>query len=469
MDLFADPQPGAHQRHADFRAAEPHHLDIGRERRGPGEIGIGQRDQDDGQQRERLADRLQQHDRNEIARRPIMGQLRSEQIRGGERRQSDHQHATRVEMPEQEYRHRHHHEHRQRAIDHQQRAGLFGAEETDRAKKIRHQRRIGQAAKRVEKDDHQREPDIAREQHADMRPRLANQGLVDEKAGAEHAAADQQSHDRAGFQPVQPVALIKAGIDHGDAGTEQQHAAPVGLLQQGPVDRLMRCAEIDQQPHQGGEDDALPVQPLPAQVVDIETDQRGAGVEREPDPDRIDRNRRQPPFDRQIAKNDHQGGGNEGAEQHAVDNAERDQRVVVTDERNHQRDRGIDQARNSQHAAQPERGCEPGHRRGDENLRAYSRGGEPGAFVEAQRKGATQVRQSDRGQPAVEIRQKGAEQHGTDGEHRLRRNAATRDRPAVVRLIFRHPSPPGRYEFGSPPTCQATAAPAASGPGRFQS
>ena len=77
MDLLAHAQPGAHQRHADLGAAEPHDLDIGGERRRAGRIGIGQRDDDDRQQRECLPDRLQQHDADEIAARPVMGQLRS--------------------------------------------------------------------------------------------------------------------------------------------------------------------------------------------------------------------------------------------------------------------------------------------------------------------------------------------------------------------------------------------------------
>ena len=89
MDLLADAQPGPHQRDADLGAAEPHDLDIGRERGGPGEIGIGQRDDDDRQQRERLPDRLQQDDRDEIARRPVVGQLRAQQVGGRERRESE--------------------------------------------------------------------------------------------------------------------------------------------------------------------------------------------------------------------------------------------------------------------------------------------------------------------------------------------------------------------------------------------
>ena len=77
MDLLAHAQPGPHQRHADLGAAEPHDLDIGGERRRAGRIGIGQREDDDRQQRECLPDRLQHHDADEIVARPVVGQLRS--------------------------------------------------------------------------------------------------------------------------------------------------------------------------------------------------------------------------------------------------------------------------------------------------------------------------------------------------------------------------------------------------------
>ena len=140
MDLLADAQPGAHQCHADLGAAEPHDLDIGGERGRPGEIGIGHRDDNDRQKRERLADRLQDNDGDEIAPRPIVGQLRSEQVSDGEGRQPNDQHAAGIEMPEQKDRQGHRHKHRQRPIDHQQLAGLLGSQPDDGAEKIRHQR-----------------------------------------------------------------------------------------------------------------------------------------------------------------------------------------------------------------------------------------------------------------------------------------------------------------------------------------
>ncbi len=302
-----------------------------------------------------------------------------------------------------------------------------------------------------------------------MGPGLTDQVFVDEKADAQHAPAKQQRHHRAGFQPVEAVALIEAGIDHRDAGTEQQHAAPVGILKQGAVDRLARRSEIDHQSHQRRHHDALPVQPLPTEMFDIEADRRGRGVECEPDPDRIQRDRRQPPFDRQVAEDDHQGGGNEGAEQEAVHDAERDQRRVIVHERHHQRDQGIEQAGNAEHAAQPEHGGEPRHRRRDADLRADRRGGKPGALVEAQRKRPAQVRQSDRGQPAVEIAQEGGEQHRDHREHRPRRDATARQRSGVVMVIFAHPRPAGRCECGFRRTCRAAGAPAASVPDQARS
>ena len=255
-----------------------------------------------------------------------MGQLRSPQIGGSERRKPEDHHGARIEIPKQEDRERHQHHHRQGAKGQEQDAALFGPHQANNAEEIRHQRRVGEAGQGVQQDGDQREPDIAREQHIDMRPGLVNQRLVDQKGDEQRAAGEQQRHHRARLQPVQTIALIEAGIDHRDGGAEQQHAAPVGVPQQVAVDRFVGRAEIDHQAHQRRDHHALPIQPLPSQMVDIEADQRGRGVEREPDPDRIDRDRRQPPFDRQIAQDDHQRRRHEGAEQHAMHDAERDQR-----------------------------------------------------------------------------------------------------------------------------------------------
>ena len=279
----------------------------------------------------------------------------------------------------------------------------------------------------------------------------------------------QQRHHRAGFQPVQTIALIETGVDHGDGRAEQQHSAPIRVPEQGPVDRFVRRTEIDHQSHQRRDHHALPVQPLPTQMIDIEADQRRTGIQREPDPDRIDRDRRQPPSDRQVAEDDHQRGRNEGAEQHAVHDAERDQRRVVAHQRDDQRDQCIDQARNAEHAAQAESGGEPGHRGCNEDLRADRRRRQPRALVEAERKSAAKIRQSDRGQPAVEIGEKRAEQHRGDREQGVLCNASARAWPLAGVAIFRHPRPPGRCESGSPPTFPAAAAPTAAGPRRARS
>ena len=302
-----------------------------------------------------------------------------------------------------------------------------------------------------------------------MGPGPANDELIDDEGRTQEGAADQQRRDGPGSQPVETIALIEPGIDHGQAGAEQQHAAPVGIPQHLAVDRFMRRAEIDHQPHQRRDHRTLPVQPLPSQMIDIKADQRGAGIEREADPDRIDRNRRQPPGSRQVAEDDHQRRGHEGAEQHAVDDAERDQRREIAHERDHQRDHRIDEARNGEHAAQPERGRKPRHRRRDEDLRADRRRRQPGALVETEREGAAQIRQADRCQAAVEIGEKRAEQHGADGEQRLRRDAAARERPLPAVATFRHRMRPRRCGSGFPPTSPAAADPAASGPCRARS
>ena len=277
-----------------------------------------------------------------------------------------------------------------------------------------------------------------------MRPGLPHQRFIDHEANEQHAAADQQRHHGARLQPVQPVALVETGIDHRNRDAEQQHAAPVGVAQQVSIDRFAGGAEIDHQAHQRRDQHALPIDPLPAEIIDIEADQRARRIEREADADRIDRDGRQPPVDWQVPQNDHQRRRHEGAEQHAMHDAERHQRRVIVHERDHQRDQGIDQARNAEHAAHPEYGRKPRHRRCDQDLRADARGRKPGSLVEAERKRAAQIRQADRRQPAVEIRQKRAEQYRADREQRPWRNTAARDWPAIT-VIFGHPYPPRRY------------------------
>ncbi len=121
--------------------------------------------------------------------------------------------------------------------------------------------------------------------------------------------------------------------------------------------------------------------------------------------------------------------------------AEREQCRIVVHEGNDERDGGIDETGDAKDAAQAEHRGKPGHRRRDEYLRADAGGGEPGALVETERERAAEIRQADRGQPAVEIGEKRAEQHRHDGEQGLRRDAAARERFAAGTVIFGHSRP----------------------------
>jgi hypothetical protein len=166
--------------------------------------------------------------------------------------------------------------------------------------------------------------------------------------------------------------------------TAAPNSAPIGLAQQRAIDRVAGRPEIDHQTHQWRDHHTLPVQPLPAEMVDIETDQRARRIKGEADADRVERNRRQPPADRQIAEHDHQRRRHEGAEQQAMHDAQRNQGRIVVHEGNDQRDERVDEAGNAQHTSQAEHGRKPRHRGRDEDLRADASGGEPGAFVEGE-------------------------------------------------------------------------------------
>jgi len=167
------------------------------------------------------------------------------------------------------------------------------------------------------------------------------------------------------------------------------------------------------------------------------SDQRRAGIQREPDPDRIDRDRRQAPPDRQVAEDVISVAGTK-VRATAVRDAEYDQTGVMGKNGSAARS-GHNQARNAEDAAQantvaarPPRAqwkiCEP--------IAAVE---STGALVEAQRKGATQIRQSDRGQ-TLRVGEKRSEQYSGDREQRLRSDAATGERSLAGVAIFRHPS-----------------------------
>ena len=74
-----------------------------------------------------------------------------------------------------------------------------------------------------------------------------------------------------------------------------------------------------------------------------------------------------------------------------MNEAERQQGIVILDEWNQQRDHGIDEAWNSEHAAQPEYRRQPRDCRRDQDLRCGSDRAEPGALVETERHRAANI------------------------------------------------------------------------------
>jgi hypothetical protein len=86
VKLLANPVPRRHQRNANFRTSETYDLNIGYKDCRFCPISICQRDHDAGKRRVGMPDGLQQHHRDKVVDRPIMGQLRAQKPCGGERR-----------------------------------------------------------------------------------------------------------------------------------------------------------------------------------------------------------------------------------------------------------------------------------------------------------------------------------------------------------------------------------------------
>ena len=71
-----------------------------------------------------------------------------------------------------------------------------------------------------------------------MDQRVFGAGLVHHKGDDEQPAAEQKAGHHPGIEPVEPVALIEAGIDEAEADPRIDDAGPIGPTQQFAVDRL---------------------------------------------------------------------------------------------------------------------------------------------------------------------------------------------------------------------------------------
>jgi hypothetical protein len=177
--------------------------------------------------------------------------------------------------------------------------------------------------------------------------------------------------------------LVQAGVDHGKRGAQQQHATPIRLGEQLAIDVLVGGTEPGQQRHDHGDRGVLPIDPLPAEVLNIEAHQRHAGVVNESQAECVNREPGKPPLHRQIAQHDHDRRRNEKTQQQAMDKVRDQQHLVIADEGDAERRSSIDQTRHDQHTAHTEYGGEPGDRGSDKDLGPGRNCAQPRALVKA--------------------------------------------------------------------------------------
>jgi hypothetical protein len=233
------------------------------------------------------------------------------------------------------------------------------------------------------------------------------------------------------FEPIQPVALIEAGVDQGKAGAQEQHASPIGVGEQLAIDAFAGRAQPYQQRHEHGDHRVLPIEPLPAEVLHVEAHERHADVVREGQSEGVGREAGNPPPHRQIVKDDHDRRRDEDAQQQSMNEVQGQEQLVIANEGNDDRRDGIDQGRPNEHTAHAKCRGEQGNCRGDENLRRGRRRAQPGPLVEGQPEGASEIRQAYREQPRVEARDEGTEQHCADGRQWIVGRAADGDGAAA--------------------------------------
>jgi len=87
--------------------------------------------------------------------------------------------------------------------------------------------------------------------------------FAEQKEAGEQRARAERGHDQRRLQPVQPLALIQAHGEQGQARHAQHHAGPVALLEAGQGGRHLWDAPLHQSQGQQAQGDEVPVSPAP--------------------------------------------------------------------------------------------------------------------------------------------------------------------------------------------------------------
>ncbi len=202
---------------ADLPAHQARHLDRGPEGQGVLRAKMQHGEEDDARQGEALADRLQQLGGQELVRSPQGRQaVGHHQAGDGDTDEADRGHQARVDAAEQEGGQGTEYE-LGRGDPDQGLAHLQRAEAAHHLQVLGDQVGRRQDGQAQEGDQHQEPGQWIGEGDLQVDQGVAGDRLVDEEAGHDHGAGEQQAGDLAGIEPIQAVALVEPGIDQGEA------------------------------------------------------------------------------------------------------------------------------------------------------------------------------------------------------------------------------------------------------------
>ena len=213
---------------------------------------------------------------------------------------------------------------------------------------------------------------------------------TDEGEG-QQGSRKQETVDETVVDPVEAVALVKAGVEQREPDPGIGESWPVEIAQQVQVDLLARRSVPDACEHDRHRDAKLPLDPAPGEVFRIPALERSGDVLRQFRVHRVDGETVDDEALRQIADDEADGERNEGPGSHAGEELRGEEGGEVRRQRPEQG--GDEQERHSvqQDAPDAENGAEIGTGDADQHLPDAEAGRHPGALVEPEVQPAAQV------------------------------------------------------------------------------
>ncbi len=268
MHLLTHAHKSLHEGDADLPAEQPADLQQAAYRQRFSRDDAADHQHDERGQRKRLADRLQDLRRQEIAGRPVGGEIACHEAGDPDQHRAERQHRTPVHLSQQGGQGKGDHELRQR--DPQQHLShLQLAEILDRLQVVRDDVAGGKNDEPEAGEHEQQQQQVSAQQQAQIQERTGRPQLAHNERDRQDAAAHEQADNQSAPVPVKPVALIEPGIEHREPQSRIGETGPVELVQQAHIDPLARNAEPDRDEHQRERDAILPVYPFPREVIDV--------------------------------------------------------------------------------------------------------------------------------------------------------------------------------------------------------